>query len=147
MSEQDNRRMAEEAFAALNAHDLDRYTMNLDASYVWEMETLPAPVRGPDGARQGLETYFKAFPDLRFELEQVITTQDTVVTRWRIRGTQKGEFVGIAPTNKTINIQGCSITEVRNGKIVRSRTYSDNATLFQQLGVLKTGKKMAAGER
>ena len=144
MSEQDYRRMAEEAFQAMNAHDLDRYTKNLDSSYVWESELHPSPVRGPQEARTALETYLKAFPDLHFELEQITVAGNHVISQWQLTGTQKGEFAGIAPTNKTIRMQGCSVTEIKNGKAVRTRTYSDNATLFQQLGVLKIGKTMTA---
>lgn len=145
MSEKDNVHMAEQALAALNARDLDRYLKLLDNSYVGESELMPNQLHGPDAARQMMESYFKAFPDLHFETEQILTSGDYVVTRVRLTGTHKGNFMGIAPTNKTINIQGCNVVEVRNGKAVRSRIYSDNAKLFQQIGVLSIPKTQAAG--
>jgi len=144
MSEQDYRRMAEEAFQAINAHDLDRYIRNLDSSYVWESELLTSPARGPQEARTALETHLKAFPDLHFDVEQITVAGSQVITQWQLTGTQKGEFAGIAPTNKTVRMQGCSVTEIKNGKLARTRTYSDNASLFQQLGALKIGKTMTA---
>ena len=54
-------------------------------------------------------------------------------------------FAGIAPTGKSIAMQACSVVEVRNGKAVRGRLYADNATLFQQLGVLTLPKAVSAG--
>ena len=145
MSDKDNIHLAEQALAALNARDLDRYVKMLDNSYVGETEMMPNQLRGPDAARQMLETYFKAFPDLHFETEQILASGDYVVCRIRLTGTQKGNFMGIPPTNKTINIQACNVVEMRNGKVVRTRIYSDNAKLFQQLGVLSIPRSQAAG--
>jgi predicted ester cyclase len=90
------------------------------------------------------ETYFKAFPDLHFETEQILTSGDYLVERARVTGTHKGNLMGIAPTNKTINIQSCNVVEVRNGKIIRSRIYADNAKMLQQLGVLSLPKTTQA---
>ena len=144
MPEKDNLHLAEQALVALNARDLDRYVKLLDNSYVGETEWSSNPLHGPDAARQMLDGYFKAFPDLHFETEQIISSGDYLVARVRLTGTQKGSFMGIAPTNKTINIQSCHVSEVRNGKMIRSRTYSDNAKMLQQLGVLSLPKTTQA---
>jgi steroid delta-isomerase-like uncharacterized protein len=130
---------------ALNAHDIERYVRNVDDSYTIETEILPTPARGPDGARKVLQMNFTAFPDLRFEQEQLLATPTHMIVCWRATGTQKGEYAGIAPTNKRATIKGCSVAEVQNGKLRSVRIYADNASLLQQLGVLKLGKTMAAG--
>jgi steroid delta-isomerase-like uncharacterized protein len=145
MPEKDNLHLAEQAIAALNARDLDRYGKLLDNSYIGESEWTPNPLHGPDAARQMLDGYFRAFPDLHFETEQIISSGDYIVARVRLTGTQKGSFMGIPATNKTINIQSCHVSEVRNGKMIRSRTYSDNAKMLQQLGVLSIPRTQAAG--
>src|SRR5580704_18392660 len=79
MSEKDNVRLMDEAFSAMNAHDLDRYVSNHDDSYVWESDAFPAPVRGREGVKQTLQMYFNAFPDLHFERQQIIAGGDSVV--------------------------------------------------------------------
>ncbi len=79
--------------------------------------------------------YFKAFPDLHFDVEQIITSGDYVVGRWRATGTHKGEFNGIEPTNRCVNARGCTVSEIKNGRFVKSATYSDQLALLQQLGV------------
>ncbi len=150
MSEQDNRRIIEEAFAALNAHNLDRYVKHLDDSHVWENEAFPAPVHGREGARQAVAMYFAAYPDLRFEIEQIITSGDYVVVRSRATGTHKGEFrgpgaLGIPPTNRQFSSRGCTVIEIRNGRTVKTVTYADRLTVFQQLGLVSFGKTAAAG--
>ena len=144
MSETDNRRMIEDTFAALNAHDPDRYVKSLDDSYVTESDALPTPVHGPEGAKQVVVMYFKAFPDLHFKTEQIIASGDYVVVRWRATGTHKGEFNGISPTNRQVSSRGCTVTEIRNGHVVKSSMYSDQLAVLQQLGVVSVGKAAGA---
>ena len=145
MAEKDNILFSEQQIAALNSRDLDRYLARIDDSYVGHSETAPGPIRGREGVRQNLEALIKAFPDLRIEIEQILASGDSVVTRMRATGTHQGSFAGIAPTGKSISMQACSVVEIRNGKAVRGRLYADNATLFQQLGVLSLPKAMSAG--
>jgi len=144
MAENENIQIAHQQIAALNARDLDRYLQRIDSSYVGESETLPAPVHGPEGVRQMLNMVFTAFPDLRFEVEQILASGDHVVARLRMTGTHKGNFAGIAPTNKQVSWQACNVVELRNGKAIRGRMYSDNVSLFRQLGVLAQPKATTA---
>lgn len=144
MSEQDNARLAEQAIAAINERNLDKYVQLLDESFVMQTETQPAPVRGRDEVRQMLQSYFQGIPDFRIEIEQIIASGDYVVTRSHVTGTHTGTFMGIPATNRKIDTHGCNIVEIRNGKAVRSRLYAENVKLLQQLGVLTLPKAMAA---
>ncbi|MFZ0635674.1 MAG: ester cyclase [Candidatus Acidiferrales bacterium] len=144
MAEQENIEYAKQQIAALNAHDIDGYVSRIDDSYVGHSETAPGPIRGREGVRQNLTMLLGAFPDLHLETEQIIATGDFVITRTRATGTHKGSFAGIAPTNKSITVSGCNIIEIRNGKAIRGRLYSDNVSLFQQIGVLTLPKAAAA---
>ena len=145
MTEDNNIKIAEQQIAALNAHDIDRYLQRVDSSYVGESETLPGPVHGPEGARQALNMLFTGFPDLRIEIEQLLASGNHVIARLRMTGTHKGNFAGIAPTNKSVSWQSCSVVELRDGKAIRNRVYADNASLLRQLGVLSLPKATAAG--
>lgn len=145
MSEKENIQLAEQAVAALNAHDLNRYLRLIDDSYVGESEISPEPVRGTQGARQFLERLFMAFPDLRIETEQIFASGDHVFHSFRATATHKGSFMGMPPTNKSASWRGCNTVEIRNGKAVRSRVYADHVSLLQQLGALSLPKATAAG--
>ncbi|HJT89307.1 MAG TPA: ester cyclase [Bryobacteraceae bacterium] len=144
MSEQENVQIGHQAIAALNAHDVDGYVQYLDEAYIGEAELTPGPVEGREAARQNVEARLRAFPDLRLDVEEVLATGDKVVARWRMTGTHTGEFVGIAPTNRRVEIRGCTVAQVRNGKVIRTRVYADNATMLQQLGVIALGKRATA---
>jgi hypothetical protein len=71
-SEKQNVQIAEQQIAALNAHDIDRYLQGIDDSYVGEAELPPSPIRGREEVRQALGIPLAAFPDLRFEVEQIL---------------------------------------------------------------------------
>jgi len=145
MAEKDNIQFVEQQVAALNARDLEGYLSRIDDSYVGASEIAPGPICGHEGVRQNIGMLFEAFPDVRLEIKQIIASGDSVAVLLRITGTHKGNFAGIAPTNKSFVIQGCNVVEVRNGKAIQAKLYADNVSLLQQLGVLPLPKATAAG--
>jgi steroid delta-isomerase-like uncharacterized protein len=137
VGELDNLRIAREAFAAWNAHEPKQHSVLLDQQYVLESDTVPSPLRGQEAHRQFMDVYLRAFPDLRFDIEQMLASGDHVITRWHSMGTHQGEFMGIPPTGRRgEGIHGCSIIQVRYGKIAHEWLFWDTATLLRQLGVL-----------
>jgi len=144
LAEEGNIEYAKQQIAALDAHDIESYLSRIDDSYVGHSETASGPIRGREGVRQNLQMLLTAFPDLHIEVEQIIASGDSVVVRTRATGTHKGNFAGIPPTNKSIEVHGCNVIELRNGKAIKGRLYSDNASLFQQLGLLSLPKATAA---
>jgi predicted ester cyclase len=51
-------------------------------------------------------------------------------------GTHRGDFLGIPPTGKSVNIWGVVIDVVRDGKFAESRIIMDTLGLMQQLGMI-----------
>lgn len=144
IAQKDNIQFAEQQIAALNARDFEGYLSRIDDSYVGQSETAPGPIRGREGVRQNMEMIFGGFPDLRIEIVQIIANGDSVVIRTRSTGTHNGSFAGVAPTGKTVVVEGCTVTDIRNGKAIRGRLYSETATLLKQLGVLPLSKATTA---
>ena len=136
MAEQDNLRVIREVFDAWNAHDPNRMMKLFDEKFVGETDTLPAPMIGREAAGQVMQMYIRAFPDLRLTVDQMIASGDTVVTRWTATGTQRGELMGIAATNRSTTTHGCDVAELQDGKVVRDWNYWDTGNLLRQLGVL-----------
>ena len=126
MTEQENMQIAKKQIAALNARNVDEYLSRVDESC-------------REGMRKSLEVLFVALPDVRLEIEQISASEDFVVVHSIITGTHKGNFAGIAATNKPVNFHACNLVELRNGKAIRVRGYADKDTLFQQLGVPSPG--------
>ena len=136
MSEEANLRVFREMNEAENAHDVDRIATLEDEACYWESDSLPEPIRGREADRQLNQAMFAAFPDYHRDIEQSIASGDYVVIRWRMTGTHRGEWQGIAPTNQRIEIHGCSVIEFKNAKVARAWVYWDTGTVLRQLGVL-----------
>lgn len=136
MSENDNLAIARQSWDAWNAHDADAWIELLHETHVTESDTLPQPVRGHEGARPFIEMYIKAFPDLRFSIDQMIASGDYVISRYTATGTHKGDLAGIPPTGRHAETHGCVVAEIKNGRILRQWLYWDSAHLLRQLGVL-----------
>lgn len=58
-----------------------------------------------------------AFPDLTVRLLRSVGDETQACLHWEVTGTQKGEFAGIAATNKKVRFAGMSFVIVRDGKI------------------------------
>ena len=91
--------------------------------------------RGLDSLKQSVTMYRTAFPDLQLTVEDMVAVGDKVVTRWTARSTHKGDFMGIAPTNKQTTVTGISIDRIAGGKIEETWEAWDRMALMQQLGV------------
>jgi predicted ester cyclase len=59
-----------------------------------------------------------AFPDFNLTIDSIIAKGDRVMVRYRIRGTQNAEFMGIAPANEPMTITGIDVFRIENGRIV-----------------------------
>ena len=92
---------------------------------------------GMDGVRTLVNGYRAVFPDIHFDILRQVASDDTVVSHWRVRGTQKGELMGYAPTNRVVEAEGISILQVRGGKIVHQTTVWDTMGMLQRLGAEK----------
>jgi predicted ester cyclase len=88
-----------------------------------------------------------AIPDRADVIEDMIAEGDQVGMLFRVTGTHRGDFYGIAPTGKTVNVYEAGIFRVADGKIVESWFMADEAGLLKQLGAplppRKDGKRMA----
>ena len=79
-------RFVTELLTAWNTRDLDRVADFYAPDYTGIDVAQRAPHNGPQGVRQTLARYVRAFPDLRFRRERVITDGDCIAVAWVARG-------------------------------------------------------------
>ena len=75
-----------------------------------------------------------AFPGLRWVLDEMVAEGDTVAVRWTLQGTQRGDYLGIAPTGNRVNWPGATFFHLAGGKIADRTVHADPGALRQQLG-------------
>jgi steroid delta-isomerase-like uncharacterized protein len=103
---------------------------------------------GPDAYKEQVLLFVTGFPDLNFKVEDIIAEGDKVVSCWTISGTHKGEFMGVPATNRKVSIDGITIHQLSNGKIMDSNVSWDVWGMMQQLGVVsEPGKPQKASAR
>jgi predicted ester cyclase len=74
-------------------------------------------VHGPEGIRRYVTAYRVAFPNLEVDVEDQLAEEDKVVTRWTVRGTHSGEFLGLAPTGDEVTVSGIEFDRIAGGRI------------------------------
>jgi steroid delta-isomerase-like uncharacterized protein len=101
----------------------------------------------PDGVRDFFAELFAAVPDWSLEVVSQMTEGDRSAVQWRATGTFAGEpFQGIAATGSAIELEGCDVLTIRDGRIVNNDAFSDGATFARQIGMLPP-QDSAAQER
>jgi steroid delta-isomerase-like uncharacterized protein len=91
-----------------------------------------------DGYKRFFDMHHTAFPDFQATVEDVIVEGDKIMHRMKWSGTHKGEFMGIAPTDKQVTLSLITIERVANGKIAEQWGEADMLGLMQQLGVVSS---------
>lgn len=92
--------------------------------------------RGPQAMKEHVSGWLMSFPDLRFNVEQMIADQDRVVSQLVMEGTHQGTWMGIPPTGKRLQIRMITIHRIENSKIAEDWVLVESLGFFQQLGML-----------
>lgn len=93
-------------------------------------------VRGLEGFKQEVQTFRAAFPDLRLDIDDIGMTGDRVFIRWTARGTHRGAFMGVQPSNNKGQVLGISLYRFAEGKIAEHHESFDTLSLFQNMGAV-----------
>jgi predicted ester cyclase len=137
MSTEDNkalvRQVLEEVF---NQGNLGRADEFLAPDFV-EHEALPPGLPGGrEGVKQLVTMMRSAFPDFKATIDGILAEGDKVVVRQTFSGTHKGEFMGIAPTGRSMSMKVIDIIRLAGGKFVEHWGLMDSTAMMQQLGAV-----------
>ena len=106
MSTEDNKALIREFFEQVWNQGREEAISRFIAENAGAMTLTSAWVARGSSARRKVR---EAFPDLHFEIEEMIAEGDTVVARWTLTGTHTGPFLGVAPTGRKIRVGGMSM--------------------------------------
>jgi steroid delta-isomerase-like uncharacterized protein len=94
---------------------------------------------GLDGARQFIETFRTAIPDLQVAIEDQYAEGSIVTTRWTATGTHAGTLLGIPATHGRVEVSGISIDRFdEKGRFAEGWGSWDGIALLRQIGALPT---------
>lgn len=99
----------------------------------------PDPMRGSAGYLSIIGMMRGGFPDIQWTLEDMVFEGDKVAARFTMRGTHQGNFMGVPPTGKKIEVPAMNFYRLSNGQIVEEHGQPDLLGLLQQIGAAPTG--------
>jgi steroid delta-isomerase-like uncharacterized protein len=100
----------------------------------------PSLTSGAENISRHIASCRGGFPDLNFTTDDMIAERNEVVIHWTGRGTHKGSFLGMTPTNRTCTVSGTSIFRIENGKVAETWSDWNLLSMLDQLGISATNK-------
>ena len=105
------------------------------------LHTVPE-IKGKENCAAYYKNYVTGFSNRQFIVKEIIASGNKLVKYWQFKGKHTGDFFGIPATNKDVDVIGCTIATIENGKVTEEQDFFDNFEFFRQLGNLK---QMASG--
>jgi len=135
----DHAATARRLYELLSAGDIEGFARHLAEDFV-EHEVTPGLAPGKAGVKAFFGMQLAAFPDLHMAVEDVVASGDKAVARVRYTGTNRGEFMGMPATGKSVDVQLFDMFRFGDDGLVREHWgVLDALALMQQLGVVPAG--------
>lgn len=128
---EENKAIARRVYEIVSTGDFGRAREIVDQDAP-DNELLPndPPAKLIDTFKETFSEAREGFPDLTIAVEDVMAEGDRVTARVTMRGTHRGEFQGIAPTGKQVEVKAIDMFRIENGKIVEHWGHADDPTSF-----------------
>jgi len=128
------RRLVEDILNAANLGIVD----DLVSPDFVDHEEFPGLPPGREGLEQSISVFRNAFPDMRITIEdEMVAEGDRVAFHLTWRGTHRGEFMGIAPTERPVEFTSTDIVRVEEGRLAEHWGSANTFAMMQQLGVIE----------
>lgn len=146
MTPEDMRRVYDEHIAAENRCDVDAVMATFDDECHIDNVPFAARVEGQRRIATAYRLLFAAFPDGNRTLEGYAAGPD-VLAGWGLwRGTLLGEYMGVAPTGRSMEVPFVTIMSFGPRGLIRGeRVFYDTLTLCAQAGIPVDALRAAAG--
>jgi steroid delta-isomerase-like uncharacterized protein len=95
-----------------------------------------APSDGEEAVRELLQGLMNGLPDFHAEIDKLRHADDAVILEGLITGTHDGEWAGIPPTGRRVEVPVAAIFEFDGDRLLCEKVYWDMATVLTQMGVL-----------
>jgi serine phosphatase RsbU (regulator of sigma subunit)/predicted ester cyclase len=117
VSADENKALVRRFLEAMGEGDLDTMREMMAPDFI-DRSVLPGQESDREGYLRGVVEEDATFSIISFTIEDQIAEGDKVVTRYRSRSLHdRGEFMGVAPTGKEIEVTGTIVHRIFGGKI------------------------------
>ena len=133
----DTAAVAKAYFTAVGSRDLDAMIALWEPGGIGEIHGLVELV-APLSYRAWFANLFQAVPDFELKIVEIVAEGEKAAVRWQATGTFDGtaRFEGLEPNGAKIEIGGCDVITVREGRLQHNDAYMNGAEMARQLGAL-----------
>jgi steroid delta-isomerase-like uncharacterized protein len=129
-----NAEIAANFMGAIDRHDWDAVRNIITSDFI--MEFPGQPDLDKEAFVQFCHGWVEAFPDLQHDIQESVCEDNRAVLRLIVRGTHRGDFMGIPATGRTIAVNSMGIGYLRDGRVARLWALPDVMGMMQQLGAI-----------
>ncbi len=109
----------------------------LDTAYAPNIVLHTDPeIKGKANAKAYYANYVTGFSNRQFIVKEIFAQGNKLTKYWQFKGTHTGVFFGIPATGKKVDVIGCTIATIVDGKITEERDFFDNLEFLKQLGLM-----------
>ena len=131
----------------LYAQALNKRDFNLFKTFIADEFVGIRGLKGAAGFEEPVKILINAFPDIQWNIKEIVSDDHRVAVRWIWEGTHTGQFQQFETTGKTVSNEGVGIYEFKDGKIVDAKILTDRLDFLQQLGVVPYDLSLLATKR
>jgi steroid delta-isomerase-like uncharacterized protein len=136
----DNSTTMRSAYERINAGNVDGFG-DLVADDFVEHQGDPGLPPTKEGTLEFFRALLTAFPDMHMDVDDLIASGDKTVARVTVKATHQGDFAGVPPTGKPVEVQLIDIMRFNGaGLIAEHWGVVDMLSLMQQLGAVPAGR-------
>jgi steroid delta-isomerase-like uncharacterized protein len=141
--------ITEQFITAINRHDLDAAAATYAEDTVAYDPMYPTPLTGRDAIREDFAATLRAFPDVRFEVLELLEQGDVGTAEMLLTGTNTGPLTTpmgeMPPTGKRVELKGAVYIRMDDrGLVAEERRYYDTGSLMRALGVTPEAAEVGA---
>lgn len=104
-------------------------------------------LRGAAGFEEPVTALIRAFPDIQWNVQEIVSDENKVAVRWTWEGTHKAQFQHYEVTGKSFSNEGMAIYELRDGKIINAQIQTDRLSFLQQMEALPVDLKLLSNKQ
>jgi predicted ester cyclase len=135
MLTEQNKAIVLQFYKAFDDRKMEQALNLLAPNFVAHLAGVPESLDG-EGFKQFGMSFYLAFSQGQHVFDEVIVSDDKVVTWGTFTAKHLGEFQGLPPTGKQIRLSIAHIDRLEDGKIVEHWGQGDALGLMQQLGIV-----------
>jgi len=135
--QEETRQVVLGCWGVANSHDASGFDKYYAEDVVYHGND--GEIRGRDNVKAYLQTIMTALPDIKLTIEDLFGEGDRVFSRARVQATNTGEFNGMPPSGKSIDIAWImNVCRVQGGRIIEEWEILDQLEFVRQLGLIET---------